>query len=312
MGTVLVDFKSGKMNYGLKISVLLLVFSNVSFAAHSEKDSRVATTSRAHQKVESVQLSIRQQLNCSEKGAYIKLYSNKGDQNCETESKDFSEKTLSDDKHVLTWTGKTLGNCSNLSFDWKNDEINFDLEYFNSTNNSDICPQVLTIKFKNNSRSGGSPVYSNSHELNNRLNPNNCGGLPEAKKLKDSCGKDKECVPAHSCPFAVYLNDTFHNHEDPEERKRAGEELAESRCYNETYPNIITACTPCDSVSNKSVASVDLPYKFQKARRFSYWLSGPIRIVLSILGSIGNILSLIVFTRPSMMTKEINYILTAL
>ena len=90
---------------------------------------------------------------------------------------------------VLKWTGKTLGNCSNLSFDLKNDEINFDLEYFNSTNNSDICPQVLTIKFKNNSRLGGSPVYSNSHELNNRLNPNNCGGLPEAKKLKGKCLK---------------------------------------------------------------------------------------------------------------------------
>ena len=56
-------------------------------------------------RIASVQLSIRQQLNCSEKGAYIKLYSNKGDQNCETESKDFSEKTLSDDKHgmFLEW-----------------------------------------------------------------------------------------------------------------------------------------------------------------------------------------------------------------
>ena len=79
-----------------------------------------------------------------------------------------------------------------------------------------------------------------------------------------SCGKDKECVPAQSCPFAVYLNDTFHNSEDPEARKRAGEELEESRCYIEAHPNIITACTPCDSVSNKSVASVDLPYKFRK------------------------------------------------
>ena len=87
---------------------------------------------------------------------------------------------------VLKWTGKTLGNCSNLSFDLKNDEINFDLEYFNSTNNSDICPQVLTIKFKNNS---GSIVYSNSHELNNRLNPNNCGGRAEVKKLKGKCLK---------------------------------------------------------------------------------------------------------------------------
>ena len=79
-----------------------------------------------------------------------------------------------------------------------------------------------------------------------------------------SCGKDKECVPAQSCPFSVYLNDTFHNSEDPEARKRAGEELEESRCYIEAHPNIITACTPCDSVSNKSVANVDLPYKFRK------------------------------------------------
>ena len=35
--TVLVDFETGKMNYGLKIIVLLLVFSNVSFAARSAK-----------------------------------------------------------------------------------------------------------------------------------------------------------------------------------------------------------------------------------------------------------------------------------
>ena len=35
--TVLVDFKTGKMNYGLKITVLLLVFSNVSFVARSAK-----------------------------------------------------------------------------------------------------------------------------------------------------------------------------------------------------------------------------------------------------------------------------------
>ena len=35
--TVLVDFKNEKMNYGLTITVLLLVFSNVSFAARSKK-----------------------------------------------------------------------------------------------------------------------------------------------------------------------------------------------------------------------------------------------------------------------------------
>ena len=76
-----------------------------------------------------------------------------------------------------------------------------------------------------------------------------------------SCGKDKECVPAHSCPFAVYLNDTFHNSEDPEKRKRAGEELAESRCYIEAHPNSITTCTP---VSKKLEADVSLQYKFRK------------------------------------------------
>ena len=137
-------------------------------------DSRIATTSRARahlfltKKIESVELSIRQQLNCSEKNAYIKLYSNiKGDQNCVTESKEFSEKTLPEER-VLTWTGKPLGSCQDMSFDLKNDEINFNLVNFNSTNNSDICPQVLTIKFKNGSES---TVYSNSHELNNRLNP---------------------------------------------------------------------------------------------------------------------------------------------
>ena len=47
----------------------------------------------------------------------------------------------------------------------------------------------------------------------------------------------------------------------------------------------------------------------ERARKFAYWLSGPMRIVFSILGTIGNILSLIVFTRPSMMTTETNYIL---
>ena len=138
------------------------------------------------QKVESIELSIRQQLNCSEEGAYIKLYSNINSvRSCDTESRDFSEKTFSGRK-VLSWTGKRLGSCGRTSFDLKNDEINFDLVNFNSTNNSDICPQVLTIKFKNNS---GSIVYSNSHELNNRLNPNNCGGRAEVKKLKGKCLK---------------------------------------------------------------------------------------------------------------------------
>ena len=47
----------------------------------------------------------------------------------------------------------------------------------------------------------------------------------------------------------------------------------------------------------------------ERARTFAYRLSGPMRIVFSILGAIGNILSLIVFTRPSMMTTETNYIL---
>ena len=47
----------------------------------------------------------------------------------------------------------------------------------------------------------------------------------------------------------------------------------------------------------------------ERARTFAYVMSGPMRIVCSILGTIGNILSLIVFTRPSMMTTETNYIL---
>lgn len=38
-------------------------------------------------------------------------------------------------------------------------------------------------------------------------------------------------------------------------------------------------------------------------------MSGPIRTTLSILGTIGNILALIVFTRPSMGKTETNYIL---
>ena len=80
----------------------------------------------------------------------------------------------------------------------------------------------------------------------------------------DSCGKDKECVWAQLCPFAVYLNDTFHHSEDPEEGKRAGKELAESRCYTEAHPNSITACTPRDSVSKKLEADVRLQYKFRK------------------------------------------------
>ena len=49
----------------------------------------------------------------------------------------------------------------------------------------------------------------------------------------------------------------------------------------------------------------------ERARTYAYWFSGPMRIVFSILGTIGNILSLIVFTRPSMMATETNYILTS-
>ena len=79
-----------------------------------------------------------------------------------------------------------------------------------------------------------------------------------------SCGKDKECVWVHSCPFAVYLNDTFHHSEDPEERKRAGKELGESRCYTEAHPNSITTCTPRNSVPKKLEADVRLQYKFRK------------------------------------------------
>ena len=47
----------------------------------------------------------------------------------------------------------------------------------------------------------------------------------------------------------------------------------------------------------------------ERARTYAYWFSGPMRIAFSILGTIGNILSLIVFTRPSMMATETNYIL---
>ena len=108
------------------------------------------------------------------------------------ESRDFSEETFSEEK-VITWTGKNqLRSCRDISFDLKNDVINFGLENFNSTNNSDICPQVLTIKFKNGT------VYSNSHELNNRLNPNNCGGRAEAKRLKGKCLKLKFFEKLHT------------------------------------------------------------------------------------------------------------------
>ena len=49
-----------------------------------------------------------------------------------------------------------------------------------------------TIKFKNGT------VYSNSHELNNRLNPNNCGGRAEAKRLKGKCLKLKFFEKLHT------------------------------------------------------------------------------------------------------------------
>ena len=181
--------KSGGLPPPLAHACELYISLSVLFSIPS--DSRIATTRQAPTKpkailhtIESVKLSIRQQQNCSEKDAYVKLYF-ESVHNCDTKSKDFSEETFSEET-FLTWTKKTLGNCQHKLFDLNKDVINFDLVNFNSTNNSDICPQVLTIKFKNGS---GSTVYSNSHELNNRLNPDNCRDLAEAKKLKGKCLK---------------------------------------------------------------------------------------------------------------------------
>ena len=38
-------------------------------------------------------------------------------------------------------------------------------------------------------------------------------------------------------------------------------------------------------------------------------MSGPIRIVLGIIGAIGNIVSIIIFTRPHMTKSDVNFVL---
>ena len=87
----------------------------------------------------------------------------------------------------------------------------------------------------------------------------------KAKKfVLASCGKDKICVPAQWCPFAVYLNDTALHSEDPEERKKANMDFEAGRCYNETHSLInITACAPWDSIMT-NLDGVSLPDKFRK------------------------------------------------
>ena len=42
---------------------------------------------------------------------------------------------------------------------------------------------------------------------------------------------------------------------------------------------------------------------------YAYWMSGPIRIVLGIIGAIGNIVSIIIFTRPHMTKSDVNFVL---
>ena len=133
--------------------------------------------------VESVELSISQQENCSAKEVYLILYKNwgtGGKNSCETQNRDVSK------RDNVTWTDRTLGDCNrdprkdNIYFDTSKDKIDFN---FNITDPScpEILPKVLTIKFKNGT---GSIVYSNSHEMNNWLNPKKGEDYRTAKKLK--------------------------------------------------------------------------------------------------------------------------------
>ena len=136
--------------------------------------------------MESITLSISQQENCSlTKEVSLTLYKN-WVRICETQNKDVSK------RDNVTWTSATsLGDCKDpmknpIYFDISKDKINFNFNLENLTDPScpEILPKVLIIKFKNSTGSRGSIVYTNSHEMNNWVNPKKGDDYRTAKKLK--------------------------------------------------------------------------------------------------------------------------------
>ena len=137
--------------------------------------------------VESIELSISQQKNCSLKEVSLTLHKNwrgtRGKNFCKTQNKDVSK-----GDNVKWITATSLGDCKDrtkapIYFDTLKDKIdfNFNLENLTDPSCSEILPKVLTIKFTNGT---GSIVYSNSHEMNNWLNPEKGEDYRTAKKLK--------------------------------------------------------------------------------------------------------------------------------
>ena len=146
--------------------------------------------------MESIQLYISQQGNCSKNYVFLTLYKNwgtGGKKFCETQNIDISK------RDNVTWTSRSLGDCkygkdpnkTPFYFDISKDKIKFNFNLDNITDPSldnitdpscpEILPKVLTIKFRNGT---GSIVYSNSHEMNNWLNPKKGEDYRTAKKLK--------------------------------------------------------------------------------------------------------------------------------
>ena len=104
---------------------------------------------------------------------------------CETGVRDVSK------KDNVTWSTRSLGDCKGkdpknpFNFDISEGKIKFNFNLDNLTDPScpEILPKVLTIKFRNPNGTG-SIVYSNSHKMNNWLNPKKGEDYGTAIKLK--------------------------------------------------------------------------------------------------------------------------------
>ena len=90
-------------------------------------------------KVQKVDLSLHNHLNCGGSNSYIELI--EGEISCRTSHKvDFDRGT------ILSWTGSALGTCLGKDFHAKKDSINFKVR---STSGDEFCPKSLTVSMDN-------------------------------------------------------------------------------------------------------------------------------------------------------------------
>ena len=115
-------------------------------------------------KVQKVDLSLHNHLNCGGSNTYIELIEN--EISCETSHKvDFDRGT------ILSWTGSALGTCFGKDFHAEKESLNFKVR---STSDDDFCPKSLTISMDNGDlykRTGLDDWVDKSKGYHNRIAP---------------------------------------------------------------------------------------------------------------------------------------------